>query len=498
MRKSWLVVAFIGLAACKPVPPVIVPTPPPPTPTPGPPDLSALHLTTSPEGRFIRASDPTYKTRKCISCCRDTKGTGWPGASKSWVDFARGNLCNMIHWRVGPFRPCNEPEYKEIGGVYVEVAGKADLTKMNDAYFTALHDTCEYAGTLGMNCEVSLLDGWSAKTESWCSTGSPGETCTPCWHPWSPGGNVQGEDHLSTSWKGAILDPVQLALLQRTLAATLDLPNVIYEAGTETDQLIKKWGLTAEDIVTRELTFLAILRQSEAAAGVPPHLFGTNFVGDASYAWLREGSFQYQNAHPPIASRRQPFPVIAVEWWDTADPKRPLMNDEYNPDPPMRAEDVRAFSCFAEANGSYFALWRHDMLPNEWQAALSLTAGDFLNGCPENMKTGCAYDVPPVSRIDCKVHAYPLYDCTPKGPSGQPILPEGNISRALCERRAAGLKPAQGPEWSCSNPQIGVNPRPNIFQFTIDGPSGSFGALRCKIPATGETDICGGYTLQVR
>jgi hypothetical protein len=524
-RSNWFALLGITLAiillssvfgvGCRLKPPVIEPTAPPPTttttttllpsPSPSPlPTFSELRLTTD-GSLFVRASDPTYRMRKCVSCCKETIGTGWPGLSLSEIDFLYNQgLCNLVHWRVGPFTSRNEPEWIATGGgAYVEdpVTGRADLTQFNQPYWDALYAAGVYAGERRMNLEVSLLDGWSVKTKCWRSNAAPGETCA--WHPWHPAGNIQGIDQLTTSWRGTDPSPVHLAYLNKifetlcpvdpSTGSRVCLQNVIFEDGTEPDQLVKVDGRYDTEIVRWSLTQEALLRQFETSVGSPRHLYGTNFPGDASYAWLRKGRFEYQNIHRMSASAT---PYIASTFFDPSDFLRPLVMDEYNPEPPMLALDVEAFACYTAARGAYWAAWRHDQDVNQWKATLSLIARDSIDGCSEKMLTGCPYDVPEVSRVDCKRHAGNLYDCTPKSSRG-PILPEGKIARGLCEQFAAGLAPGEGVVWSAT-PQnaITVLGTANRWQFRIAGEKGAKGTLHCRLPKI--ADACNALALEVQ
>lgn len=495
MKTALRGLALIGIAAvfgfllfsqagCHPKPPVIVPTPPPDE---QPVDFSALEVTATPDGRLVRAADPSYQPRKCISCCAETVGTGWPGLSPSWIDFSyQQGQCNLLHWRVGPSTLRSEPEWAAFGGgPYVEVDGKADLTRFNDTYFAGLRAAVIQAAGRGANVEVSLVDGWAVKTQCWRSNGLPGETCG--WHAWHPAGNIQGADHLKGAYRG-VLDGVHTALVNRVFEAVGDLP-VLFEDGTELDQL-EQTGRSSQGIITFSLTMEALLRQAEAAHGWRPHLFGTNYVGDASMGWLRKGRYQYQNVHwtQPMTNRQ----------FFGDDLSRPLIFDEYNPTPPMKPEEVRAFACYCRAHGCYWAAWRHDQDRNAWLASLSLIAQD-IQGCPASMNDGCPYDVGAVASVSCKVHGYPIYDCTPKNGSGNPILKEGAAARALCEQSAAGLAPGEGVGWNVSGAtggSVSVSPRENRWQFTVSGAAGASAILHCKLPRI--PDACGGLRVTVR
>ncbi len=95
-----------------------------------------------------------------------------------------------------------------------------------------------------------------------------------------------------------------------------------------------------------------------------------------------------------------------------------------------------------------------------------------------------------VSEILCKLHqaGQGLWDCTPKCPGGAPVLPEGDPSRAACEKAAMGgayptyrLEQANG---------ITLEEVENPMQFRIRG-VGS-GVVKCVIPASNGANICKG------
>jgi hypothetical protein len=484
---------FSGVGCTKQCGPGPQPTPtqtvsPTPTPSPTPSTFAELRLTTR-GSDFVREADPTYKMRKVIACCADTVGTGWPGLSDSFIEMARNQAqANLFHWRVGPFRTCNESEWAVTGGgAYVEAPdGRADLTQFNQPYWDALRSMAIKLGGYGLNLEVSVMDSWGIKTVKWASN-SPNE----CFHPWHSAGNIQGQNHLTTAYQGTNPDAVQLAYIQKVYETVGDLQNVHFEAGTESDQL-QQTGRVGKDIVNWELTMEALLRQYEDQHGYPHALFGTNFVGDASYGWLRNGRLSFQDIHRFTASATP----VTDAYWDP-DFKRPLVIDEINFSPAPEAVEMEAFVCYARANGSYYALWRGEMPTNQWKAAMSLTAQDSINGCSEKMKLGCPYDVPPVSRVSCKPHGGAKWDCTPLSSRG-PILPEGKPTRGLCEQVAAGFDAKGGVGWSVTpiaGGSIVIAPGANRWQYYLTGTKGATGTLHCKLPKL--ADACG-YTVTVQ
>jgi hypothetical protein len=90
----------------------------------------------------------------------------------------------------------------------------------------------------------------------------------------------------------------------------------------------------------------------------------------------------------------------------------------------------------------------------------------------------CPIDVPVVAEVLCKLHqaTNAIYDCTPKA-HGQPILPEGDPMRQVCELKAMG---GASPTFSVDG-GLSVSPVPNPMQFKLSG-SGS-GTVRCTVPA---------------
>jgi hypothetical protein len=471
--RLWLLalggvaILLLSGASCPPKPPGPHPTP---TPQPGVDYHPELLLTTR-AGDFVRVDGASIELRKVISCCEATQGTGWPGLSESFVGFAyTQGRATILQWRHGPFRTCNEPEWSRngIGGPYVEVDGKADLTRFNPAYWQEVRARHAQAGDLGIVIEDSIHDGWSRKTEVWSSGGAP------CAHPWRADGNIQGANHLTAEWTGPLADLVPIAHARKLFEETCEFGNVIYEDGTEPDQVT---GARIEYSLGLE----ALLRQVETEKGCARHLFGTNFKADPAFPYLEANRLQYLNAHDTQ-------PTDSATFWGGGSP-RPYVTDEYNPDPAMRPEAVQAFTCYARSHGTYWAAWRHDQDGNAWKASLSLIAQD---SCTPALNDGCPYDVAPVASISCKRHSGALFDCTPKGSNGQPIRPEGDITRALCERAALGMGPADVISYSltAATGTIGVKPRPNVFQYVVTG-SGS-GTLRCSAPNAPTVDLCRG------
>jgi hypothetical protein len=99
---------------------------------------------------------------------------------------------------------------------------------------------------------------------------------------------------------------------------------------------------------------------------------------------------------------------------------------------------------------------------------------------PPPSAVGCTVSVPPVDEILCKLHQATnhIYDCTPKA-HGQPILPEGDPQRQVCELVAMG---GASPTFRVDG-GLEILPQPNPMQFQIKG-SGS-GRVTCTVPAVG-------------
>jgi hypothetical protein len=99
---------------------------------------------------------------------------------------------------------------------------------------------------------------------------------------------------------------------------------------------------------------------------------------------------------------------------------------------------------------------------------------------PPPPAAGCTISVPPVSEILCKLHQATnhIYDCTPKvGHPPQPVLPEGDPQRQVCELTAMG---GASPTFHVTG-GLEIVPQPNPMQFQIKG-SGS-GRVTCTVPA---------------
>lgn len=467
-------IALFASWGCRP------PKPKPPTPpTPPPVNYHPELRLTAQKNLFVYADGHApFVFRKVIACCKDVQGTGWPGLSESFVNFAaQQGKATMLHWRVGPFRSANEPEWVATGGgAYVEGPdGRADLTQFNQAYFDAMAARIQQAGDLGIVVEISLFDSWAVKTRCWRSGDGP---CA--WHPLHPQGNVQGEDHLSTAWRTASLDAVQRAYVLKVLETVLPFGNVLLEDGTEADQVP---GAN----IAWSLAMLAEVRAMEQAKGYPPHLYGSNFKKDPVFPYLAQNRINYLNSHDAL-------PTDAKTFWG-GDPWRPYVADEVNPDVPYPPVLQQSFACYAKAHGTYWTLWRAETSAADWNAMLALVAAD---ACTPQLNDGCPWDVPTVGSFSVRKYVQRgdgwQYDATPMA-LGRAIRPEGDASRILCEAVACGLAPGQAPSYALVNAtgNLALTQRPNPFQVVISGHGTA--TLRCVAPATGNRDLCGGFRI---
>lgn len=319
--------------------------------SPGAPDLFSgprfAALAVAADGtKLVDGAGGPIDFRGAISCCGG--GYGWPLFDEAWADLAAANQVGFLHARLGPFLTGagGESDWAQVGGGYADAGGKADLDRWNDPFWQRLHSLIEYAGQHGMRVEIDLADGWAIKH---CRAGN-----LPGYSAWDPGWNVQGEDLCAAAGSSA-LSPGDRhdAWVRKVLRETVGYANVIYQDGNEV-------GLVPgyDPAWTRSLG--QALRDEEARAAAPAHLFGTNSGDGTAIASPEVG---YVELHQATA----------------ADPSRcggkPCLVNEYNPDPPLEPAALLAQFCAAEQSGTYFWYWRHGQSDAAMRETLALIAG---------------------------------------------------------------------------------------------------------------------------
>lgn len=336
------------------------PNPPGPLPTPTPvPNSGVVNagMLLHRDGVTIKQSNGlAFDFRGAKTCCAgDPKedpteiDQGWPIGTKkgnAWLKAA-GNI-NFVSKRVAPFRtvPGSEDGLAAIGGGYLEVGGKADLSQWNDVFWKYNDDLVLDDATRDQWSQVGLLDPWGLKRG--CHADD-----IPAYHAWNPVNNVQGAAHCSP-----VFDAVQEAWVRKVVATLGRHGNVTWEVGNESG-LLEGWNVAWEEAI------ISAVRDEETKHGYPHHLIATN-------------------------SER----VVPSADWDefhtngsavALGPKITGVN-EYNPEPPISGATLAATYCSARAAGVYYWAWRHGMSLAEWSKALGLIkagCSGAIAGCPQ-------------------------------------------------------------------------------------------------------------------
>jgi len=264
-----------------------------------------------------------------IACCAQWPVfTGWPQVTTDFIDYVSG--MNAVQMRLGPYLRAAEPD-AQFGPGYMEVNGKADLTRFNPEFWDGNKAVVEYARSQGKYVFLDIADGWACKHGQWGDLP----------HPWI--NNIQGEDHVSSC--GNSLSPVHVAWVEKVVQEFGGFDNVVWMDGVEiglTKDYNAQWSIQMRDIV----------RTEEARLGYPIKIFGTNGNDDA-----RRGDIDFVVAHGTTPQD----PVY----------NKPLITTEYNPKRPLTADQILAARCLAYNIGSYYSLWRHTMVQSEVDKALA-------------------------------------------------------------------------------------------------------------------------------
>ena len=310
------------------------------------PDAGVAPMTLTAQGTTLTQPDGgPLDFRGAISCCGGAYG--WPVFDEAWVDLVVRHKVNFLHARLGPFLTGveGESDWAAIGGGYVEVNGKADLDRFNEAFFARVRALLGYARARGVYVEVDLADGWAIKH---CGNYTG-------YSAWQPPANVQGEDVCGTAGRGA-LSPRHTAWVRKVVEETGAFDNVVYQDGNEL-------GLVPgyRPAWTRGLA--QVVRAVEAERGYVRHLFGTQAGTGAAMA-LAEVDFVEQHGDQAATLAECGNKVCLV--------------NEYNPRPPLTPAQLHAEFCAARRQGTYFWYWRHEQSAAQLDATLQLIA----QGCP--------------------------------------------------------------------------------------------------------------------
>jgi hypothetical protein len=311
-----------------------------------------------------------------IPCCMGLDGVelGWPVAwHPQWVAYAKakGNA-NFFHGRLGPFLSESEPDLDdlspasrirlaaikprlelqqvtsaEIGGPYLEVDGKADLTSFNKEFWDAIYSWADAICAGGGWVEADMIDGWYIKHAKW------GDVL----HPWRADGNVQGQDWATAAGTRAIQPgDVYDQYLRQAVTVLGPLGCLVWQGGNENGQIpgySKDWDLS--------MRRRAQVHEREVGLGVV-HLFGTNAQSDE----VEAGDVDYVSTHEG----------------GTTVPRhgKPTLQNERNPAPPPA--DYLDLFCASKAAGGYVWYWRSEHTQAQMEETLGLIAAARRDGCP--------------------------------------------------------------------------------------------------------------------
>lgn len=339
--KLVVTILIANLAACggTPRPPGPIPTPTPkPTPPPTSGVVNAAMLLHREGNRIVQSDGHAFDFRGAKTCCDEWAGEPnmrWPVGSieaSIWLK-AEGNI-NMKSIRVGPFRTVEDGETSlaAIGGGYLEVSGKADLTQWNPVFWKYGDDLVLSDATRDQWDQVGLVDGWGLKNE--CQAGIKG------YNPWFRGNNLQATSHCAL-----VFDAVQERWVRKVVEVYGRHGNVVWEVSNES-------SLVGGDVVAWEQAIIAVVKDEEAKRGYPHHLIASNaqrLVPSADWnEWHTNGS----SVAPSTDGK-----ITGV--------------NEYNPEPPLSASTLAATYCGARNAGVYYWAWRHGM-KESWKQALNL------------------------------------------------------------------------------------------------------------------------------
>jgi len=301
-------------------------------------------------GWLEHAGGGPVDVRGAISCCGG--GFGWPLYDEPWVDLASSKGATFLHLRLGPFMTSTangESDWAAIGGGYVEASGRADLTRFNEAFWARVRALLQYARDRGLYVEVDVADGWAIKH---CRHGD-----IPGYSAWEAASNVQGQDVCGVAGSGAIAaGSVPDAWVRKVVFETGRFDNVLYQDGNEV-------GLVPGYATAWSTSMAQIIRDEEQRRGYLRHLFGTN-SGDA--ATLQDPAIDYGELHQTTAAT--PSQCAG----------KPCLVNEYNPNPPLTADQFHTRFCAARQAGTAFWYWRH----GQDDAAMNASLDALSAPCP--------------------------------------------------------------------------------------------------------------------
>lgn len=363
MKRLFAIVGLVWIVACTPVrPPNPLPTPTPIPPSTGPVDGQMLLRRSG--VAIVTQNGTPFDFRGEKDCCFTEVGEPepmWPlGSHERNVWLKNQGAINFLGNRLGPWRaiPGDQPSILSLGGGYLEVNGKADLTQWNKKFWDYNDQLASDSASLGQYVEVGVYDGWAAKGHCFAGGNAP-------YHPFLPENNVQSEDHCNF-----LFDAVQETWIRKVVQVMGRHGNVTWETCNECS-LAGGWNTAWEEKV------IATIKDEETKRGYPQHIVATN----AQTTVLSADWDEFHNEGSPQHGTDK---ITGV--------------NEYNPEPPMLGAKVVDNYCAARDSGTYFWLWRHDMPLKEFEIALL----GVKNGCS---KIGCSITTAPVPEIAFKGNA---------------------------------------------------------------------------------------------
>lgn len=309
--------------------------------------------------RFALPTGEPITLRGAIPCCTHEEGEPepeWPLVSAAYRAHVKalGNV-NFFHIRLGPWRtaaPDGETHLAHIGGAYMEVGGKADLTSWNPTFWSHIDALLSSAGDAGQWVEVDVADGWGLKR---AKAGIGGT-----YHPWSPANNMSGVDLVDNVGSVSVLaEAIWERYIRKVVEVCGRYGNVIFQLGNENSQI------PGFDPIW-ERSMVGVIRDEEQRRGYPRHLIGTQ---SERSDLINDPAIDYVEMH--------------TQGGPTPSTSKPTCVNEYNPNPSLSGAAIHAFYCQAAAAGTYYFAWRHLMTRTNWDAGLTAIKGGCSGSvCP--------------------------------------------------------------------------------------------------------------------
>ena len=454
-------VSMLGLGCPKPKPPQ--PPKPPIVEPAGPVAQTGVGIECR-AGQFFTTDGQPFEHKGCSGCCMDG-ATGWPcGTAEyiAWLNATGG--CNVFEFRFS-FTEASEPEWAGVGGDFLEVDGKADLTKPNPRFEERIEHAIEHAKTFGGQVLIDPFDGWRIKHCQW------GEQVGCILRA---DGNVQGEDWLSLAGRTEIKDGTYWASRLRYLAKRFGKHrNVGWLLGNENGQIdgyVPQWDLSIRNVLVDEY----------ARQGWPPPLLVTN-----------SGNGEVEQAVGIDVVAKHVEGVI-----ERAGTKCTI-NSEFNSREPWSPQQWASVAKQTQVLGAHLWAWRHGQSEEQWLGTLA----QMKRGLDGVSAEPCPFEVPTIRYVKVKPHGTDYYDSTPlvtgdgaycrrvgftDGRSTCPVRQEGDVARGDCELKAMGGEIQWRLEQRTGDIDIAV--RHGGFQFGVTGHGSAL--VACTTALVGGENIC--------